>query len=268
MRVHANIHLRVGSHLWQVDHLLPECPAQHRRLPGADHPEPKTTQLHIAAAHNDRGALAQAAFLRRLFGHFAQHAAGLFDRRENIGAQSGHIQQGRPPVTGKQIEHAGRASVGRIDRQPAGKARRQPVADHGDRGRVAIDIRAMMRQPQQAWHGAQGQRLPGDVIDFGFKLIIVDLFEFGDFPAGAGVDVSAGPDGVTVLVVQHDAFAHGTAGDGFDIRTGKTRALQRLANALAGQLPVGREIELHGARHVFHAQVFPFRLADGDLSSG
>ncbi|MNP43301.1 hypothetical protein D3C76_1371110 [compost metagenome] len=42
-------------------------------------------------------------------------------------------------------------------------------------------------------------------------------------------------------------------------------ALQRLMNALAGQTPVGVEIELHRTGHVLHAQVFPLCLADGNL---
>ncbi len=122
-----------------------------------------------------------------------------------------------------------------------------------------------MRQPQQARHGAQRQRLAGDVIHFGFKTVIVDLFEFGHLAAGAGVDVSAGPDSLAVAVVQYDPFAHRAAGDGLNVRRAQARAFQRLMNTLAGQPPVSIEVELHRPRYVFHAQVFPLGLAHGNL---
>jgi hypothetical protein len=76
----------------------------------------------------------------------------------------------------------------------------------------------MVGQPQQARHGAQRQGLPGDAVHFGFKTVVVDLFELRHLAAGAGVDVGAGPDGLAVAVVKHDAFAHRTAGDGLNIR--------------------------------------------------
>ncbi|SAH25811.1 Uncharacterised protein [Enterobacter cloacae] len=245
VRVHADVHVGVGAHLRQVHHLLPEGTAQHRRLPGADHAQPQTAQLYVAAAHHHRGAFAQAALLCGLFGDSAQHGAGLFHRGEDIGAKPGHVEQRRTPVAGEEIQHAGGARVRRVDRQLAGELRRQPVADHGDGRGLAVNIRTMVRQPQEARHGAQRQRLAGNFIHFGFKTVVVDLFEFGDLAAGAGVDVGAGPDGLAVAVIQHDPFAHGTAGDGLNVRRAQARALQRLMNAPAGQLPVGLEIELH-----------------------
>jgi hypothetical protein len=87
----------------------------------------------------------------------------------------------------------------------------------------------------------------------------------GHLAAGAGVDVGAGPDGLTVAVIQHNPFAHRAAGDGLDIRRAQVRTLQRLVNALAGQPPVGVEVKLHRPRHVLHAQVFPLGLTHGNL---
>ncbi len=265
VRIHADVHVGVGAYLRQIDHLLPEGAAQHRRLSGADHAQPQTAQLHVAAAHHYRRAFAQAALLRGLPGYSTQYGAGLFYRRENIGAQPGHVEKRRTPVAGEEIQHAGGARVRRVDRQLAGELRRQPVADHGDSRGPAVNIRTVVRQPQQARHGAQRQRLAGDLIHFGFKTVVVDLFEFGHLAAGAGVDVGAGPDGLAVTVVQHDPFAHRTAGDGLNIRRAQIRARQRLMNAPAGQLPVSVEVELHRARHVLHAQVLPLGLADGNL---
>ncbi len=123
----------------------------------------------------------------------------------------------------------------------------------------------MVRQPQQAGHGAQRQRLAGNVIHFRFETVIMDLFKLRHLMAGAGVNVGAGPDGVAVAIVKHDTFAHRTAGDRGNIRPAKLRPIERLADALAGQPPVGVEIELHRAGDILHAQVLPFRLADGDL---
>ena len=265
MRVYADVHLRVGAHLRQIHHLLPEGAAENRRLSGADHAQPQTAQLHVAAAHHHRCAFAQAALLRGLSGNRPQHGAGLFHRRENIGAQPGHVEQRRTPVAGEEIQHAGGARIGRIDRQLTGELRRQPVADHGDGGGFTINIRTMVRQPQQARHGAEGKRLAGNIIHFGFKPVVVDLFEFSHLAAGAGVDVGAGPDSLAVAVVQHNSFAHRAAGDGLNIRRAQACALQRLMNTPAGQPPVGVEVELHRARHVLHAQVLPLGLANGNL---
>ena len=111
VRIDADIHLRVGAHLRQIDHLLPESAAEYRALPGAYHPEPEAAELHVAAAHHHRRPGAQAALLRRRFGDGAQQGTGLFDRRQHIGAQPGHIQQRRTPVAAEQIEHAGGACV-------------------------------------------------------------------------------------------------------------------------------------------------------------
>ena len=111
VRINANIHLRIGAHLRQVDHLLPESAAEYRSLPGAHHPKAQTAELDVAAAHHYRRPGAQAALLRRRFGDGAQQGTGLFDRRQHIGAQPGHIQQRRTPVAAEQVEHAGGAGV-------------------------------------------------------------------------------------------------------------------------------------------------------------
>ena len=111
MRINANIHLRIGTHLRQVDHLLPEGAAEYCGLPGAHHPKAQAAELDVAAAHHHRCPGAQAALLRRRFGDGAQQGTGLFDRRQHIGAQPGHIQQRRTPVAAEQVEHAGGAGV-------------------------------------------------------------------------------------------------------------------------------------------------------------
>ncbi|SPX63971.1 Uncharacterised protein [Leclercia adecarboxylata] len=103
MRVHADVHLRIGTHPRQVDDLLPEGPAQHRGLSGADHPQSEATELHIAATHHDGRAFAQAALLGGRFGDGPQHSTGLFNRGKDVSPQPGHIQQRRTPVAGKQI---------------------------------------------------------------------------------------------------------------------------------------------------------------------
>ncbi|MNY36354.1 hypothetical protein D3C86_1708370 [compost metagenome] len=36
--IHSNIHVRIGTHLRQIHHLLPERPAENRRLPGTHNP--------------------------------------------------------------------------------------------------------------------------------------------------------------------------------------------------------------------------------------
>ena len=95
----------------------------------------------------------------------------------------------------------------------------------------------------------------------------MDLFELCHLAAGAGVNVGAGPDGLAVAVVKHDAFAHGAAGDGLNIRRREMGGGQRLTDTLAGQLPVGGEIEFHRAGDIVHAQVFPFGLADRNLAA-
>ena len=125
----------------------------------------------------------------------------------------------------------------------------------------------MVRQPQQARHGAKRQGLSRDLVYLGFKTIVVDLLKLRHFAAGAGIDVGAGPDGLAVAVIENDPFAHRTAGDGLNIRRAQARALQRLMNTPAGQLPVGGKVELHRAGDVIDAQVFPFGLAYRQLAA-
>ena len=125
----------------------------------------------------------------------------------------------------------------------------------------------MVRQPQQARHGAERQGLSRDLVYLGFEAIVVDLLKLRHFAAGAGIDVGAGPDGLAVAVIENDAFAHRTAGDGLNIGGREPSGVERLANALAGQLPVGGKVELHRARDVINAQVFPFGLAYRQLAA-
>ncbi len=123
----------------------------------------------------------------------------------------------------------------------------------------------MVRQPQQARHGAQCQRLAGVLVHLAFEAVVVQLFQLADFVAGACVDVGAGPDRHAVAVVQNDAFTHRAAGHRADRLSAQACALHRLADALAGQLPVAAEVKLHRAGHARHRQVLPLRLAVRDL---
>ncbi len=98
----------------------------------------------------------------------------------------------------------------------------------------AVDIWAVVRQPQQARHGAERRGLSRDLVYLGFEAIVVDLLKLRHFAAGAGIDVGAGPDGLAVAVIENDAFAHRTAGDGLNIGGREPGGVERLANALAG----------------------------------
>ncbi|MNI48257.1 hypothetical protein D3C73_1028150 [compost metagenome] len=80
MRIDTDVHLRIGGRLRQIDDLLPEGPPQYRSLPGMHHPQPKATQLHIAATHHYRRTAQQATLLGRLFGDVPQYSAGFFHR--------------------------------------------------------------------------------------------------------------------------------------------------------------------------------------------
>jgi hypothetical protein len=129
---------------------VPPAPRFGRRVP----PQTQAAKLHIAAAHDHRRAGTESALLRCRIGHRAERSAGLFDRREQIRTQPGHIEQRRAPVAAEQVEHSGGTGVGWVDGQLAGEFCRQPVANHGDGGSLTVNIRAMVRQPQQARHGA------------------------------------------------------------------------------------------------------------------
>jgi hypothetical protein len=84
----------------------------------------------------------------------------------------------------------------------------------------------------------------GDVIDFGFKLIIVDLFEFGDFRLARASTLAQAQ--MASPYWSYSTMPSRMEQQAMDLISAPERpALQRLANALAGQLPVGREIELH-----------------------
>ncbi len=111
MRIHTNIHIGIGTHLWQIHHLLPESPAQHRRLSGVYYAKAEAAELHIAAAHHHRRAFAQPAQRCGFPRYRAEHRTCFFYRGENIRAQPGHIQQGGSPVAAEQIQHTGGACI-------------------------------------------------------------------------------------------------------------------------------------------------------------
>ena len=58
--------------------------------PARTTPRPRQPRLDVAAAHHHRRPGA-GRLLRRRFGDGAQQGTGLFDRRQHIGAQPGHI---------------------------------------------------------------------------------------------------------------------------------------------------------------------------------
>ncbi len=110
VRINANIHLRIGAHCGR----LTTCCQKVRRVPRFARRAPPQGPGSRAGRRRRPSPPASrraAALLRRRFGDGAQQGTGLFDRRQHIGAQPGHIQQRRTPVAAEQIEHAGGAGV-------------------------------------------------------------------------------------------------------------------------------------------------------------
>ncbi len=209
--VHANIHLRSVRTCGRLTTRCQKVPPSTAVCPARPTPSPRQPQLHVASAHHHRGVFHAGRSLRGLFSDSAQHGAGLFHRRD-IGAAWPYpaalaASRGRRDPASLQCPHL-------MDRPPARRRASPPakVADHGNSGSLAIDIRRWC-----ASHSRRGMALRARVWpETSYHWIqnwLSWIFEFGHLAAG-GRRRGAAPDGLTVAVIQHNPFAHGAAGDG------------------------------------------------------
>ena len=96
--------------------------------------------------------------------------------------------------------------------------------------------------------------LSRDLVYLGFEAIVVDLLSSATSRL-ARASTGAGPDGLAVAVIENDAFAHRTAGDGLNIGGREPSGVER--GECTGRPAASWWVELHRAGDVINAQVFP-----------
>ena len=73
------------------------------------------------------------------------------------------------------------------------------------------------------------------------------MHELSHFVVAARIDVGAGPDFLTALIVENDALAHAGGRNGGDVMRIDTGLLDHAADAAAGEIPVMHPVEIHAA---------------------
>ena len=89
--------------------------------------------------------------------------------------------------------------------------------------------------------------------------------ELRHFVVAARIDVGAGPDFLTILVVEDDALAHAGGGDGGDVVRIDAGLLDHAADAAAGEIPVVHPVKIHAAGVAGVFAVRPFLLDAAEL---
>ena len=74
------------------------------------------------------------------------------------------------------------------------------------------------------------------------------MHELGHFVVAARIDVGAGPDFLTVLIVENDALAHAGGRNGGDVVRIDAGLLDHAADAAAGEIPVMHPFLLDAAQ--------------------
>ena len=98
----------------------------------------------------------------------------------------------------------------------------------------------------RAGQSAQRVGLAGLAVNLLFKFRI-HMHELSHFVVAARIDVGAGPDFLTVLIVENDALAHAGGRNGGDVMRIDAGLLDHAADASAGEIPVMHPVEIHAA---------------------
>ena len=219
---------------------LPEAAADEGQPVGPDDPDPDQAELGVGSADDDRGPGRQSGLVRRAARQRPHDGARLEDLRDDRRVEPDELEQRRRPCPGLQVEQVGARAGGRVGHEPAGQPVEHPVAEHADVGDRPEHLGLVLADPQEAGRRGDGDPVAGRLED---PPRCAASDEGGRLVRGARVDVRAGPDLATARVVQDHPLAHARAADRRDVGRGRTRALERLADALADQAPVALGLE-------------------------
>ena len=262
--VDADAAMLVGLGLVGVVFILPEAAAEDGRLIRVHHADAHAAELRVAAARDDRRALGKAGFRGALRADLRDDRAALGNLREDARLEADGSGDLVVPVARLQIKNAGGAGVGRLGGEHARHFVDEPVVEHGAHRGLFIDLGHLVLDPEEAGERAQRVGLAGLAVDLLFKLR-VHVHELRHFVVAARVHVGAGPDFLTILVVEDDALAHAGGGDGGDVVRIDAGLLDHAADAAAGEIPVVHPVKIHAAGVAGVFAVRPFLLDAAEL---
>ena len=264
MAVDAHAAVGIGPAAVGIELILPEAAPKDRGLAVVHHAHADAAQLRVAAAGHHGGAFPQARIRRALRVDPADHLSAFGHGREDVVLQAYLSHDGGVPPALLQIKDAGGAPVAGLGLEHAGELVDQPVVEHADGFDTGIELGQLVFDPQDARERSQGVRLAGFTVDFLFQFGI-HADELPHFVVAAGVDVGAGPDLLSRLIVEHDALAHAGGADRRDIARVHTRLRNGPADTLAGQFPVVHPIKVHAAGIARVLGMGPFALHAAQL---
>ena len=254
--------LGIDHRLPEPDRLLPERAPDHCEVAFPDNSNSNQAELRIGAADHDRRAGLESGVRGCALTHMTGDSARLQDRREQLALHVADFDDLRRPGTGGEIEHPGTRADGRVGEELARQPVCDPVGEHVDVGGVAKHGRLVTFDPAQP--GGCGDRHP--VAALAVNLLGEPaLHQLGGLRAGSRVDVGAGPDLTSSLVVEHHAFAHARCADRTDRARIDAWRLQHRTDAFRDEPPVGGGVEDLRAWNPFHCSMAPFPLGHRHL---
>ena len=170
------------------------------------------------------------------------------------------------PCTCLQIQETGGRSVTRLDGEYAGQLVNQPVVKHADLCGLFVNLREIVLNPQNTRNRIERIALTGLLIQRKLQ-IRIHPNQLRDFICAAGVDIGAGPDLVSVLIVQEDTLTHAGGRNRCDVCRIDAGFGEDVPNTAAGQFPVEGPVEVHASWKTRVFVMRPLMLRAADLVS-
>ena len=168
------------------------------------------------------------------------------------------------PCACLQIQKTGGRSVARLDGEHAGQLIDQPVVKHADFCGFFVNLREIVLYPQNARNRIERIALTGLLIQRKLE-IRIHPNQLRDFICAAGVDIGAGPDLVSILIIQEDALAHAGGGNRCDVCGIDAGFGEYVPDTAACEFPVVAPVEVHASRKTRVFVMCPLMLGAADL---
>ena len=229
-----------------IEFILPEASAKHCSLVWFCGTYADGAELAVTAAYDNRSAYCQSGVGCSLFIYFGYNGSAFHDRREDIIPQPAFLCDGSIPFSASQIKDTCSGSIAGLHCLHAGQLFDQPVVEHTYRCDFFINLGHLILYPEKTGQGTQSIGLSALQVDFFFQFRI-HADQFSHFVITSGVHIGAGPDLLTVFIVQNDSFPHAGGGDSQDLFRLDTGLLKYTIGAGTGQFPVVYPVKIHTA---------------------
>ena len=263
MTVYTDASVWIGLSAVGIKLILPEAATEYRGFTRLACADTDGAELTVTTADDDRCSLCEPGFGSALCGDCTCNRSAFQNVREDVSAQMTLCGDVGIPCTCLQIQETGGRSVTRLDGKYAGQLVNQPVVKHADLCGLFVNLREIVLYPQNTRNRIECIALTGFLIQRKLE-IRVHPNQLRDFICAAGVDIGAGPDLVSVLIVQEDTLTHAGGRNRRDVCRIDTGFAEDVPDTATGQVPVKGPVEVHASwkTRVFVMRPLMLRAAD------